>query len=95
MLRSLHIKVIGRKYITGLYFDGCNLSSSAISASTRLCHSKMKAPSVLQSKNRAEKALFVGFFPLNRQDNPTKWTTVVPLCMRYPKTLCCPTKHYF
>lgn len=44
-----------------------------------LCQSNMKAPTVLQSKNRAEKALFV-FAPFNRQDSSIKWPTVVLLC---------------
>lgn len=66
-----------------------NLRVSAISAWMCLCQSNMKASSVIQFKNRAEKAVFV-FVPFSRQDSSTKWLTVVLLCecACFLNTLC-------
>lgn len=68
----------------------CNLSHYMC-----LCHSNMKVPSVLHSKNRAEKALFVFFFPLQQTGQSRKVADCcasVCACMLSQK-LCSPLKH--
>lgn len=54
--------------------------------SVRLCQSNMKAPSVLQSKNRQKKEPIV-FACFNRQDSSRKWPTdLVVSESAFPKT---------